>query len=399
MRKFLIIAVFLLLVVFAVYILTGEREAPVYLTVQAARQEIRMTVSTNGVIEPIERSEIYAPIDGRVTHIPVQEGEEISVGQLLMELESEQIRTALAEANTALLEARRQEKAVLSGPPKDEIASLDAAIDEAVLQLHETENDLKAEEALFDRGAVARAAVDALRKQRDQLRLRIDGRKRQKQELLNRYSPEEKQWVNDKVRELAAQARFLEQQRLLETIRSQRSGRVYSLEVKPGAYVTRGRLLAKINQPGKIRLRVYVDEPDLGRIAKGQAVEITWDGLPDIMWTGVVEQPAEQVVAMDNRTVGHVICTIEGSHEELIPNLNVNVEITTMRKPDTVVVPRSAVFNPDGIRSVLIFDGKTAVLKPVVSGMVTTEEIEILEGVAEGDEVIINPLNVKLNRS
>ena len=395
MRKFLIIAVLILLIVFAAYLLTGEREAPTFLTVQAARQEIRMTVSTNGVIEPIEHSEVYAPIDGRVTHIPVREGEEIAVGQLLMELESDQIRAALAEANTALLEARRQEKAVLSGPPKDEIAALDAAIDEAALQLEETENDLKAEEALFARGAVARVAVDALRKQRDQLRLHVDGRERQKRELLDRYSPEEKQWEKDKVRELADQARFLEQQRLLETVTSPRSGRVYSLEVKPGAYVTRGQLLARINQPGKIRLRAYVDEPDLGRVAKGQLVEITWDGLPDRKWVGVVERPAEQVVAMDNRTVGHVICSIEGSLEELIPNLNVKIEITTMRKADTIVVPRGAVFSPDGIRSVRIFDGKTAVTKPVVPGVVTTEEIEILEGVNEGDEVILNPLDFK----
>ena len=395
MRKFLFIAVLIVLIVCAVYFLTGERETADFLTVRAARQEIRMTVSTNGIIESVENSEVYAPIDGRVIRIPVQEGAVITVGQILMELESEQIHTALAEANTALLEARRQENMILSGPPKDEITALDAAIEEAALQLEETEKELQEEEYLFNRGAVARVAVDALRKQRDQLRLRVENQKRQRQELLNRYSPEEKQWEEAKVRELANQVRFLERQRLLETITFPRSGRVYSLEVKPGAYVTRGQLLAKINQPGNIRLRAYLDEPDLGRIEKGQPVEITWDGLPDRRWTGVIERLAEQVVAIDNRTVGYVICSIEGNPEELIPNLNVKVEITTMRKPDTIVVPRSAVFSPDGIRSVRIFDGKSAITKPVVSGMVTTEEIEILEGVREADEVIINPLGVK----
>lgn len=393
MRKFLITAVLILPVVFAVYFLIGEREAPTFLTVQAARQEIRMIVSTNGVIEPIERSEVYAPIDGRVTHISAREGAEVAAGQILMELESEQIRTALAQANTNLLEARRAEKEVLSGPPKDEIAALVAAIDEASLQLKETEKDLEIEEALFVRGAVARVAVDALRKQRDQLRQRVDGQERRKQELLDRYSPEEKQWEKDKVSVLADQVRFLEQQLLLQTVKFPQSGRVYSLEVKPGAYVVRGQLLAKINQPGKIRLRAYFDEPDLGRVAKGQLVEVKWDGLPDHKWTGVVEQPAEQVVSMDNRTIGYVICSIEGSPEELIPNLNMKVEITTMRKPDAIVVPRSAVFSPDGTRSVRVFDGKTAVTKPVVSGIVTTEEIEILEGVSVGEEVILNPLD------
>jgi len=401
MRKFLIIVVLVVLIALAVYFLIGEREESAPLTVLAARHEIRMTVSTNGVIEPVERSEVYAPIDGRVVRIPVQEGAEITVGQILMELESEQVRKALAEADSALIdnaalrEAMLQQKAVLFGPPKDEIAVLDASIAEASLQLEEIEKELKEEESLFARGAVARIAVDALRKQRDQLRLRVDGQTRQKQGLLSRYSLEEKQWEKDKVDEFADQARFLEQQRLIETVKSPRSGRIYSLEVIPGAYFTRGQLLARINQPGKIRLRAYVDEPDLGRIAKGQLVEITWNGLPDRKWTGVVERPAEQVVSMNNRTVGHVICSIEGNPDELIPNLNVMVEITTMRKPDAVVVPRSAVFSPDGIRSVRIFDGKTTVIKPVVSGLVTTDEVEILEGVREGEDIVINPLDSK----
>ena len=394
MKKFLIIAVLVFVIVF-IYFLTGERKAPSFLTVQAERQEIRMKVSTNGVIEPVDRSEVYAPINGRVKFIPVQEGEEITVGQILMELESDQIRAALSEATTALLEARRQEKMILSGPPNDEIAERDAAINEAALLLEQSGKDLEEEEALFSRGAVARVAVDALRKQRDQLRLRLDSQIRQKQELLTRYSSEEKQWENEKVRELADQARFLEQQLQMESVTSPRSGRVYSLEVKSGAYVARGQLLAKINQPGKIRLRAYVDEPDLGRVATGQPVEVTWDGLPERKWTGVVERPAEQVVSMDNRTVGYVICSIEGYTEELIPNLNVKVEITTMRKADAIVVPRSAVFSPDGIRSVRIFDGKTAITRPVVSGMVTTEEIEILQGVHEGEEVLINPMNLQ----
>ena len=128
-----------------------------------------------------------------------------------------------------------------------------------------------------------------------------------------------------------------------------------------------------------------------------RSVVITWDGLPDRQWEGVVEQSAEQVISMNNRTVGHVLCSIEGKTEELkdlIPNLNVKIEITTARKADAIVVPRSAVFNQSGKQSVILFDGKNAITRPVTSGFVTTEEIEILQGIDEGDPVAINPLDV-----
>ncbi|MDR1727727.1 MAG: HlyD family efflux transporter periplasmic adaptor subunit [Acidobacteriota bacterium] len=400
MRKFriMLVAVVILLGVVAVVFLTRDRKTPAYLTTPAVRQEIRMTVSTNGVIEPVERSEVYAPIDGRVTRISAQEGDGISAGQLLMELESDQVRTALSEANAALLEARRQEQSVLSDPPGEEVAAIDATIDEAALQLAEIDKDLAAEESLLAQGAVARVSVDNLRKQRELLQLQLDGHRRRRQELLARHSPEEKQLERDRVRQLAEQAHFLEQQRRLETVAAPKSGVLYSLDVKPGAYVTRGQLLAQVNQPGKIRLRAYVDEPDLGRVAKGQPVVVTWDGLPDRRWTGVVERPAEQVVSMNNRTVGHVICSIDTQDggdalRELIPNLNVKVEITTMRKADAVVVPRSAVFSPDGKQSVTLFDGKAAVTRQVVTGIVTAEDVEVLEGVKEGDPVVTNPLD------
>jgi multidrug resistance efflux pump len=309
-------------------------------------------------------------------------------------LESNPIRSSITDAKTALLEAKRQEKAATSGPLKEEIATLDAATAEIALQLDQTNKDLVIEESLLAKGAIARAAVDNLRKQREQLQLRLDNQKRKKEDLLQRYSPEEKQWAQDKVQELTKQVQFLEKQQQTESVTALRSGSLFSLEVKPGAYVTKGQLLAQINPPGKVMLRAYVDEPDLGRVVKGQTVSIEWDGLPNKKWNGVVEKPAEQVVSLNNRTVGYVLCSIEGEPKELIPNLNVKVGITTARKTDALVVPRSAVFSPNGKPSVLLPGAKTPQQKQVLLGLVSSEEIEILQGINAGDSVIINPLEV-----
>jgi len=170
-----------------------------------------------------------------------------------------------------------------------------------------------------------------------------------------------------------------------------RSGILYSLPVKAGSFAGRGELLAQVYEPGKVRLRAYVDEPDLGRIAKGQQVLMEWDGMPGKQWTAAIEQPARQVVALGNRSVGNVICAVEGDPEELIPHLNVKIQIVTAAKADALVVPRTAVFNQDGQPTVLLFDGKSAIPRRVSLGLVTTQDIEILQGVAEGDRVAVNP--------
>lgn len=389
-----VVSIIVLLGIFtAVFSLSCGSESPQLRTVEAVRHEIRLVVSTNGIIEPVNRSEVYAPIDGMVAEIPMKEGSQIRQGQLLMRLNSERIRTALADARTARLEAMRQSRIVMKGPSNEEITVLDAAIDETTLELNQTNTDLAEEEALLEKGAVARVAVEDLRQKRDLLQLRLDGQKQKKQDLLNRYSSEEKEWEQEKVHELTEQVRQMEQQLKLESVLAPKSGLIYSLEANPGAYVTQGQLVAQINQPGKVRLRAYVDEPDLGRIAREQPVRIEWNGMPDRHWTGNVERPAEQVVALDNRSVGYVLCSIEGEPKELIPNLNVNVEITTNVKPDVLTVPRSAVYTRNGEKTVLVLEGENTVAKPVVPGLVTSDEIEILQGIREGETVVLNPLD------
>jgi HlyD family secretion protein len=234
-----------------------------------------------------------------------------------------------------------------------------------------------------------------MRKQRDLLQLRLEALEQKKKDLPSRYSAEEKDWERGKISELTKQVSLLEQQLQMESVLAPKTGLIYSLPVKPGSYVTRGQLLAQIYEPGKIRLRAYVDEPDLGRIKKGQSVLIEWDGMPGKQWRATVDKPAEEVVALNNRSVGNVICSIEGDPRELIPNLNVKVEIAADHKANTIIVPRSALFSSGGKLSVLISEGKRIIERPVDIGLSTSETIEILHGANEGDSVVINPGEIR----
>ena len=127
--------------------------------------------------------------------------------------------------------------------------------------------------------------------------------------------------------------------------------------MKPGLFVAKGQILTQIFVPGQVRLRAYVDEPDLGRIERGQETLIEWDGLPAKTWRGTVERPAETVVALGNRSVGYVICSVEGTPKELIPNSKVSVQIVTAQKADALLVPRAAVFNHGGRPTVIRLEG------------------------------------------
>jgi HlyD family secretion protein len=375
------------------YLFVSDHSAPAPLLLStAARHELKVVIGTNGIIEPADRIEIYAPIDAFVTDLHHPEGSEVSQGKLLMHLESQQLKTTLAEANAALLQARREAQQVVAGPPREEVAAVEAAIAEAALQLGQQREDLRREEALLSKEATTREVVENLRKQVSLLQLRLEGFQQKKQVLLNRHSDTEKQLVKTRVDELTRQVELLEQQIRLGSVVIPINGLLYSLPVRSGSYVNKGQLLAQIYQPGRIQLRAYVDEPDLGRVDKGQQVLIDWDGLPDRQWTGTVDKLAKQVVALGNRSVGYVICSIKGEPKELIPNINVKIQIVTASRAAALVVPRTAVFNANGKPTVMLSsDGLHTVLKPVLLGLITPEEVEIVQGIDEGSKVVTNP--------
>ncbi len=357
----------------------------------AVRRELRLLVSTNGTIEPVDRAVLYAPTDGFVSDLRKREGTDVTQGEMLMRVESEQIMTALAEARAGLSQARLQALPVLSGPTKEELEAVDAAISENQLELTQKRSDLQAEEALFAKAAVTRESVDILKKELNLLQLKGENLQEKKQALLARFSSDQKRLEQERVGEITRQVKLLEEQAKAGAILAPRSGVLYSLTVRPGSFVNRGKQLAEVYEPGRVRLRAYVDEPDLGGIAKEQPVVVEWDGLQGRQWTGKVERPADQVVALGNRSVGNVLCTIEGQAKELIPNINVRVQIVTATRADALVIPRSCVYSSKGQPTVMIWDGNNATRKHVRIGLVTPQEVEILEGINEGSVVIANP--------
>jgi RND family efflux transporter MFP subunit len=166
-------------------------------------------------------------------------------------------------------------------------------------------------------------------------------------------------------------------------------GVVYSIAVRIGDHVNRGDVLARVGDVVRIRVRVFVDEPDLGRVAMGQMVLLSWDGLPGREWKGAVERLPAEVKELESRTVGEVACTVENPSGELLPNMNLNVEIVTESKSAVLVVPREAVTGRGADQAVFVVRDGVLVRQAVQTGILSPTRAEIVQGVSEGDVVAL----------
>jgi HlyD family secretion protein len=167
------------------------------------------------------------------------------------------------------------------------------------------------------------------------------------------------------------------------------NGTVYSIDVHVGDHVNRGDILARVGDVSKIRVRVFVDEPDLGRVAVAQPVLITWDGLPGKQWKGQVERLASAVKELGSRTVGEIVCTLDNPAGELLPNINLNVEIVTASKAGALGLPREAVIGDDARRFVYLIRDGVLKRQDVQTGILSATRAEIVQGLQSGDEVAL----------
>jgi HlyD family secretion protein len=170
-------------------------------------------------------------------------------------------------------------------------------------------------------------------------------------------------------------------------------GTLYNLPVKAGDYVKVGDLLAEMADLHQVRVRAFIDEPELGTLEPGQPVKITWDALPSRSWPGKTEIIPKQVVARGSRSVGELLCSVQNDNLELLPNTNVNVRIHSHERLNVLAVPRGAVELEGGQRYVFVVKngiGKSVVEKRAIQvGIADATNYEVISGLNQGEVVAL----------
>jgi HlyD family secretion protein len=169
-----------------------------------------------------------------------------------------------------------------------------------------------------------------------------------------------------------------------------------STPLKAGDYVRLGDLLAEMADLHKVRVRAFIDEPELGALEENEPVKITWDALPSKTWLGKTETIPKQVVPHQNRSVGELLCGVDNDKLELLPNINVNVRINSRERIGVLSVPRGAVEADGGRRYVFVVRknqlgvGKSTLEKREIHvGIADAANYEVVSGLQEGELVAL----------
>ena len=150
-----------------------------------------------------------------------------------------------------------------------------------------------------------------------------------------------------------------------------------------------GDLLAELADLRRVRIRAFIDEPELGQIDVNQSVEILWDAHPDRIWNGRTEVLPKQVVTRGTRSVGELICSVTNDRLDLLPNTTVDVRIHVSERPGALVVPRGAVSIEGNKRFVFRVEDNRLHRRLIKVGIANPTKIEVLSGLSDGDVVAL----------
>ncbi len=372
-----------------VLVLANRDQAPEVQVAQVRRENLSASIASNGKVEPIQPSIARAQFVTFVDKVRATEGQTVHKGEVILVLNADNAKAQLANTRAELLVAQEQLRSARAGGPAEQLAQINGDLRKAQINLaglQKTQNALK---QLVAKKAATQDELDQNASKVAQAQATVETLEQRKAALAAQanVSAQSAELNIQRDRDLIA---TLTHDVNSATVIAPLNGTLYSLPVHSGDYVQVGQVLAQMADLHFVRVRAFVDEPDLGVLAPNQPVDITWDALPGRVWTGRTETVPKEVTTLQLRSVGEVLCSVANINLELIPNINVDVKIEVSRRQNALVVPRGAVHTDGAKHYVLVVDDNTLHQRDVDVGIANPTEFEVTSGLKDGERVALS---------
>jgi HlyD family secretion protein len=352
------------------------------------RETVVRSVVATGKVEPVTKVEIKSKANGIIERLHVDVGDEVEAGQVLAELDKEQLAARLREEQANLQAAEANLQAARAQLEKN-------VIDAEGPDVEFARRAFERARSLFEQKLVAQSALDEARSALEVAENRQRSARGQLSVSRARVAEAEA-----KVAQARASVSRAEEDLRNATIRAPIRATVLTRDVEIGSPVSsilnlgaNATLVMTLGDIDRVFVRGKVDEADIGRVRLGQPARITVETFRDRRFEGRVTQISPIGVEKDNVTTFEVEVSIDNASNELRANMTANAEIILEEHPDSLVVPEAAIIY-DAARNAFVDvpapserSGRRRV--PIKVGVGNGTRTQVLEGLKQGDKVIL----------
>lgn len=310
--------------------------------------EIIVKLEETGEIEPIKQIEIKSKISGKIIKFFVEEGDYVKKDDVIAEIEP--------DYNQAEMITRVKSNLELSE-----------------IRLRNAQRDLKDKTKMFEENYVSQNELDKFKDALTEARINFEGAQLQ----------------YDLIKEI-------ETDKNISRIISTASGTVIQKSVEEGEMVvsntgsySAGTVIMILADLERMVVQSRINEVDISKIKKNQKVDIQVDAYPYEKYKGEITKIAAMAVTYNNVKVFPVEIEILEVDEKLKPGMTANITIIGEKKTDILVIPIRTIFSNDDGQDIIYKVQNDSIGKSVVvkTGINNFQEVEIIEGLAEGDSI------------
>lgn len=341
------------------------------------------TLQFSARVATLSRVDVGSTVTGRVAQVQVTEGAQVRQGDVLVQLESDELAAALAQA----VAAERQAQSRLVGLRSSGRSAAQAARAQANATLQAASASLARVQQLVAQGFYSAAqldeaqrAVDVAQAQQLSAQAQVQANADAGTDVVQAHA----QLALARAATVAAQARLAQ-----ATLVAPADARVLVRDVEPGQIVQPGKALLSLALAGPTQLVAQVDERFLDQLLPGQKASVVADAFAGQRFAARVLTIAPSVDAQ--RGAIEVKFALEQQAPAFLrEDMTLSVEVETARRERTLVLPQAALRGPvEGDQAtVLVLQEGRAQARPVRLGLRTLDAVEVLDGLAEGDTVL-----------
>ena len=349
------------------------------------RGPVQAIVAATGTVVPTSQQTVSSPASAEIRQVFVSLGERVTEGQKLLELDKTTAELALSNAREEL-ELKRQELRSTDLQLADAIRQSRSKSDLLAIDLEANTARLQRLTLLGDSGVVSKQellevqlSVKRVRVELEQMKAQVINDEARRNAELRRLSLS----CSMLEKKVADQARRV----ALASVTAPRAGLVTLIADKVGSSVAEGQVLVTVSGEEAFRVEATLSDFYAAQVRPGQPVSI------QLSQTQTVSGRLSRIVPSGVASQITVFIDLdEPSAPALRANSRVNAEIVTMEKPDGLRVRRGTAFEAGGVQEVYVLKDNSAVRTKVRTGLLSSQMIEVVDGLRAGDKVIVSDM-------
>jgi len=408
LRKWLILAAVIVVVGLAVYRGIGSTqkksegrrpprgEIPVEV-VSAVRKPMSYSLRATADIVPLMQVDLFPRVSGYLERIDVRLGDYVRQGQVVAQIDRSDFLQKVRETEAKLAYAKAQLSELEAGSRPEELRQAEEGVKQARSRFDNARQHRERVEALYKRQVISKKEMDQADMEYNVADAQLAASQQNLGMVREGARGEAKDASRAKVKEMEA---LLAQERIRfenTQIAAPFRGEICKRYVDAGALVSSSTPVVGLIHTDTLKVVANVLEKDVSLVKIGMKARIEAQSLPAKFFEGKITR-INSALDSATRTLQAEI-EIPNSGRMLKPGMFVKLEVVLSEKPQALVVPRYAVLEDVGAKFVFVVKENQAFRRPVTTGFEQDPYVEILEGITEGERVVVKGQESARDRS